>query len=107
MTEKPAINLDEYYENYQKPWWWYRCVHRSHSYWVDPDGNEFGCFSVLREAEGVAIVAMVCLPQVHICVELSGKGSVCKTLQQGEWAKLREPEIMRMVQSMHSELKSL
>jgi hypothetical protein len=99
--------LTEFYEDQEKPWWWYRCTHREHAYWYDPDGKDYGCWKVLKEAEGVAIIQQTCLPRVHICVELTSVGSVCKCLLQQEWDALSQPQVMQLVQGMFRELKSL
>lgn len=108
MSEnKPEINLSFFYENQEKPWWMLRCVHREHAYWYSPEGDEFGCFMVLREAEGVAILHLTCLKQVHICVELAGAGSVCKTLTYLAYRSANEPQIMGYVQEMRRELGAL
>jgi len=88
------------------PWWFYRCTHRSHGYEMH-GGQEFGCWRVLREAEGVAILELTCLHQVHVLVELDGAGSVCKTLKCSQYEALSEQEIMALVQQKRRELRSL
>lgn len=98
---------DEFYENQEKPWWWYRCVHREHSYWVRPNGEEVGCWQTLKEAEQVAVLHLVCLSQVHICVEIAQVGSVCKALTWQQYKQMSDPQIMQQVQGQFRELKSL
>lgn len=99
-------HIEHSVENQVRPWWFWRCIHRSH-YWEWLEGSEYGCWRVLREAEGVAILHLVCTNQVHVVVELTNVGSICKTLTYQQYKQMEEPEIMALVQSQFRELKSL
>lgn len=88
------------------PWWMNRCTHREHQYELD-DNTEYGCWRVLKEAEGVVVLHLQCRNLVHICVDHAGVGSMCKTLTFEQYFKLSNPEELKLVQGMFRELKSL
>lgn len=92
----------------EQPWWWYRCIHRSHEYYI-VEGSEYGCWRVLKEAEGVAILQLICLAQFHILVDRPGIGSMCQTLKSQQFNPLFEDEaaLLRYVQSQWKSLQSV
>lgn len=102
---KPTITMPT---EASHPWWWYRCTHREHEYWM-PDSQslaQYGCWRVLREAEHVVVLHLICLGQVHILVDADGVGSVCKTMTKTEYSKLSEPDVLKLVQDQFRELKN-
>jgi hypothetical protein len=104
MTE---ASLDEFYENQPKPWWFKHCVHPGHAYWYDPDGNEYGCFKTVKETEQVVVLDMTCCRQIHLCVQLEGGGTACKTIDPTIYDNLHPREEMAMIQDLLSTLKAL
>lgn len=101
-----TTELEEFLENQEKPWWFWRCTHRDHAYWYYPDGSEYGCWRTLRDAEQVVILHLICRQQVHICVNVNG-GSSCKTISSDEWAVMSDDYLLLLVQDMSKELRSI
>jgi hypothetical protein len=108
MTETHITSeaLDKILGDQEKPWWFSRCTHRDHAYWCYPDGSEWGCWHVLREAEKTVVLQLICLQQVHVCVEIDGS-SICKAMRQDEWAGLTEQYRLALVQDLAKDLRSI
>lgn len=88
------------------PWWWYRCTHRMHHHEIH-GGIEYGCWRVLKEAEGVVVLRLICRQQVHITVDLNEGGSVCKTLSDTQYMNMTDQDLMALVQSQRKQLRVL
>ena len=62
---------------------------------------------VLREAEQLAIIHDPGGDLVHILVDVSEVGSICKQLDFWTYHKLEEPQLLDIIRSMRDELRSL
>jgi hypothetical protein len=107
MSELDTHAMNEYYENYEPPWWFRRCTHNVHAYWQDPEGKEYGCWRVLREAEQVVILQQLCLPKVHVLVDIAGVGSICKSISRPIYEAMSQSEVLALVQSQTRDLRIL
>lgn len=90
----------------EKPWWYWHCVHRGHEYWVE-DGKTYGCFDVLKEAEGAVILHIQCLGQVHVMVNRRHVATICKTITYSQYEAMSELDAFRLIQEQFNKLKSL
>lgn len=95
MTETIPTIIEE------KPWWYYKCMHRYHVVDVYSNGDLWGCFLVLREAEGVVVLYQRCRDQIHFLVDRPDCGSSCKTMSPEQFEAMDEDEIMLYVQSTY------
>lgn len=71
------------------------------------NGDLWGCFLVLREAEGVVALYVRCLDVIHFLVDKPGAGSVCQVLTPEQYEAMDEVQLMQYVQNKYRELKNL
>lgn len=76
-------------------WWMHRCTH----------GMADEPPEVIEEAEGVVILHFGVRHVVHILVDRTGLGSVCKQLPCAQFEQLEKPDITKLVQAQMRELR--
>lgn len=91
----------------EPPWWFKACTHRDHGLIIYDDGDMFGCWQVLEEQEGMAVLLEGCMGRLHILVSRPGLGSICTTRPVGWYTNIERPDFNRFIQGQLKELKSI
>lgn len=91
----------------ETPWWRTKCTHNTHDYSIDHLENQYGCWRVLQETEGAAVLLLKCMRKIHILVDLPGKAHVCQTMRPEDYYEMTPRDLLQFVQSQRTYLKTL